>query len=157
MADQKSDPFETPDRAGVPTSTRAHVAGMESSNADEVWVLANMKHMMIRTVGRKSGKEHKVALPYWVDETGCAIVVASYAGADFHPAWFHNLADKTANPELFCRFQHEDFYAEAEILDGDDYTKTWDAMTIDRPFYRDYQALTERRIPLIRILKKRTA
>ena len=157
MADQTSEKFETPERSGIPDSTRAHVGQMEASNADEVWVLAAMAHMMVHTVGRKSGKLHKVALPYWFDEGGAPIVVASYAGADSHPAWFHNLADKTANPELFCRFQHEDFWAEADILDGDDYAKVWEALTTDRPFYRDYQNLTERRLPLIRFVKKRSA
>jgi len=157
MADQRSEKFKTPDRAGIPDTTRAHVAEMEASRADGVWVKAAMAHMLVRTLGRKSGKEHKVALPYWVDESGCAIVVASFAGADFHPAWFHNLADKSANPELFCRFQHEDFWADAVILEADDHAKVWEALTTDRPFYRDYQALTERRLPLVRLVKTRAA
>ena len=157
MADQKSDEFETPDRSGIPDITRAHVAEMESSSADDVWVRAGMAHMLVRTIGRKSGKEHKVALPYWLDEGGFPVVVASYAGAEVHPAWFHNLSDKKANPELFCRFQHGDFWAEAVILDGDEYARTWEALTADRPFYRDYQGLTTRRLPLVRFVKTRGA
>ncbi|MEE3331783.1 MAG: nitroreductase/quinone reductase family protein [Myxococcota bacterium] len=157
MAEQTSEEFETPDRSGIPDITRAHVSEMESSNADGVWVRAGMAHMLVRTIGRKSGKEHKVALPYWLDGDERPIVVASYAGADVHPAWFHNLADKTANPELFCRFQHEDFWAEVVILDGEEYASIWEALTRDRPFYCDYQKLTERRLPLVRFVKKRGA
>lgn len=157
MADQTSEEFETPDRAGIPDLTRAHVSEMDASNDDSVWVKAAMAHMLVRTVGRKSGKEHRVALPYWMDANGAPVVVASYAGADVHPAWFHNLADKTANPELFCRFQHEDFWADAEILDGEEYATIWEALTTDRPFYRDYQELTERRLPLVRFVKTRGA
>ena len=157
MADQTSEKFQTPDRSGIPDLTRAHVSEMEASNADDVWVKAAMAHMLVHTTGRKSGKLHKVALPYWVDEGGSPVVVASYAGADTHPAWFHNLADKKANPELFCRFQHEDFWADADILDGEEYETVWEALTTDRPFYRDYQGLTERRLPLIRFVAKRAA
>ncbi|MCA9511327.1 MAG: nitroreductase/quinone reductase family protein [Myxococcota bacterium] len=157
MSDQKSEEFETPDRAAIPGITRAHVAEMEASNDDAVWVRAGMAHMLVRTLGRKSGREHKVALPYWLDAQGRPVVVGSYAGAPQHPAWYLNLADRSANPEVFCRFQHEDFWARADVLDGDEYRAVWDALTTDRAYYRDYQKLTERRLPLVRFAKLRSA
>ena len=82
------------------------------------------------------------------------IVVASYAGAPGHPSWFLNLEDHEANPEVIIRIQEREYTSEPEILDGEKYQAVWDELVEDRPFYRDYQALTERRIPLIRLREK---
>lgn len=133
-----------------------HVAAMDTSDADEVWTAAGMKHLTLRTIGRKSGKEHRVALPYWRDPDGHRVVVASYSGAPRSPAWYFNLADRDANPEVHVKEQHDSYWAEAHVLDGDDYLATWDALTADRPFYKNYQVRTSRRIPLIRLVRLRS-
>ena len=59
--------FVEPPRDEIPGISRQHVAAMETSDADEIWVMAGMRHVLLRTIGRKSGNEHKVALPYWSD------------------------------------------------------------------------------------------
>jgi deazaflavin-dependent oxidoreductase (nitroreductase family) len=131
---------------------------MERSDDDEaVWIRAGMEHLILRTTGRRTGEERKVALPGWEDADGRVILVASYSGAPDHPAWYKNLVDRNANPELLCRTRTRSFWAQAEILDDDEYASVWEALTADRPFYRDYQALTERRIPLVRLLETRPA
>lgn len=154
---QKNEPFEEPAREQIPVRTREHVGAMEASDADEVWFVAGMHHLMLCTVGRRSGEQQKAALPYWFGPDGHPIVVASYAGSPKHPAWYLNLCDRRANPEVLVRMQHEAYWAQAQDLDGDDYRKTWDAMVLDRPFYVDYQSRTTRRLPLIRLLKQRPA
>ena len=91
MSHQKSEPFETPERSKIPGITQGHVAAMEASvdgEPEAVWQIYNMAHLLLRTVGRRSGAVRKVALPYWLDEDGHPIVVASYAGAPKHPAAF---------------------------------------------------------------------
>ena len=60
---QKSEPFEEPPREEIPGISRGHVEYMESSDAEEVWCIAGMHHVVLHTIGRKSGNEHKVALP----------------------------------------------------------------------------------------------
>ena len=156
---QKCEPFETPAREKIPAITQAHVAAMEASDGEpeEVWVMYNMSHLMLRTIGRRSGRVHKVALPYWLDGNGHPIVVGSYAGAEKHPAWYLNLVDREANPEVYVKTRREAFWAQAEILNGEDYESVWAQMIPDRPYYQDYQALTERRLPLVRVVKKRAA
>ena len=124
---------------------------MEQTDDDMVWVAAGMSHLLLTTVGRKSGNEHKTPLPYWLDENDDRIVVASMAGAPKSPAWFHNLSDKDANPTILVRERSNMFWSDAEVLDGDDYQRTWQALTDDRPFYLAYQEKTERRIPLVRL------
>ncbi len=150
--------WDTPSHEEIPVITKMHVQGMESTNDDAAWIVAGMHHVIIHTIGRKSGNEHKVALPVWKDSEGRRIVVASFAGHEQHPSWFLNLRDTTANPEVRVRSQHHDYWSKAEILDGgDEYEQTWSALTADRAWYNDYQARTERRIPLVRLPETRPA
>jgi len=154
-SDQKNQPFDEPPLSEIPGISRMHVAGMEATNDDMVWIGAGMHQLLLRTVGRKSGKEHKVALPYWVDDDGHRVVVASFAGHEKHPAWYLNLADRTANPKVQIRLQNrEPFWADAQILEGDDYDTTWAALTADRPYYSDYQSRTSRKLPVVRFIEQ---
>jgi len=150
--------WDTPSHDEIPKLSKMHVAAMEQSDDDMIWVQAGMHHVLLRVIGRRTGNEQKVALPFWRDADGNRIVVASYAGSAQHPAWFVNLEDRTANPEVLCRVQGSgQFWSKAEILDGDDYARTWEALTADRAWYNDYQAKTERRIPLVRLPETRPA
>lgn len=148
--DQRCEEFETPPIDQIPSITARHVAYLETTNDESAWVRAGMRHLLLRTKGRKSGKVHTVALPYWCDTDGTRVVAASYAGGPRHPAWFHNLADKNANPTVWIKDRGEESWVEAAVLEDDDYRSTWDRLIVDRPYYVDYQAKTERRIPLIR-------
>jgi deazaflavin-dependent oxidoreductase (nitroreductase family) len=148
---QEAEPYREPPRDKIPAISRSHVAAMEASDDDAVWVLAGMHHVVLRTVGRRSGNEHKVALPFWRDEQGERIVVASFAGAETHPSWYLNLSDRTANPDVHVRVQGGEYRCTPEILDGDEYDARWAQLCEDRPNYADYQTRTERRIPLVRL------
>ncbi len=152
---QGHEPFVEPSRDEIPAITRGHVAAMEASDDDAIWVLAGMHHVVLTTIGRKSANEHRVALPVWFDKDGHRIVVASFAGAPDHPSWYLNLADRDANPEVKARVQGGQFWADAQVLEGDDYTTTWTALTADRDYYNDYQTRTDRRIPLVRLVELR--
>jgi deazaflavin-dependent oxidoreductase (nitroreductase family) len=154
---QANDAFVEPSRDEIPGISKQHVAAMESSDADEIWVLAGMHHVVLRTIGRKSGNEHKVALPYWLDPEGNRVIVASFSGAPQHPSWYLNLTDREKNPEVLVRVQHGSFWADAQVLDGEDYDRTWAGLTADRAYYNDYQTRTDRRIPLVRLVEVRPA
>jgi len=153
--------WETPPPEEIVTHTAAHVGAMESildgPAVDEVWQQAGMHHVLLRTIGRKSGNEHKVALPTWRDAQDRRIVVASFAGADGHPAWYLNLADRDANPEVLVKHQGGAYWSVPDILEGDDYDQTWELLTADRAWYNDYQAKTDRRIPLVALPETRPA
>ena len=149
--------WETPTHDEIAELTRAHVQAMESMDVDEVWQQAGMHHVLLRTIGRKTGNEHKVALPYWTDPDGKRIVVASFAGSDRHPSWFANLADRTKNPEVLVKVQDGEFWSVPEILEGDEYDRTWAMLVADRAWYTDYQKRTERKIPLVRLPETRPA
>jgi deazaflavin-dependent oxidoreductase (nitroreductase family) len=154
---QGHDEFEEPTRTDIPRVTREQVLAMESSPAAEAWNGAGMPHCVLRTVGRRSGREHKVALPCWIDPQGHRVVCASFAGSPRHPAWYLNLADRRASPLVRVRTQHRAFWAAVRVLEGGEYDRIWAALTADRPFYADYQSRTPRRIPLVRLIEQRPA
>lgn len=147
--------WETPSLEEIPLITKAHVAGLEATDDDAAWFVAGMHHILITTVGRKSGASHKVALPFWRDPAGLRIVVASFAGAPQHPSWYLNLSDRTANPEVHCRVQTGTFWSVPDILEGDEHAQTWTLLTDDRAWYNAYQAKTDRTIPLVRFPETR--
>jgi deazaflavin-dependent oxidoreductase (nitroreductase family) len=157
VTSQRSSEFATPSRDEIVAISQKHVSMMETSDSDDVWVWVGMHHVLLHTIGRRSGIEHKVALPFWRDPDGHRIVVASFAGAAKDPSWFLNLADKTANPEVKVRVQGGLFWADAQILDGEDYDRTWSQLIVDRPHYTDYKAKTDRVIPLVRLRELRRA
>jgi deazaflavin-dependent oxidoreductase (nitroreductase family) len=148
--------WETPSWDVIPQITKQHVEALESSDDDGVWCLAGMHHILLTTIGRKSGTAHKVALPTWNDPDGHRIVVASFAGHEKHPAWFLNLRDRT-EPEILCRVQGKSYWSLPEILEGDERDRVWALLVEDRAWYTDYQAKTERAIPLVRFPETRPA
>jgi deazaflavin-dependent oxidoreductase (nitroreductase family) len=149
--------WETPPLDEIPKLSRAHVEAMEATDDPAVWDQAGMHHVLLRTIGRRSGQEHKVALPTWFDPEGRRVVVASFAGAAQHPAWYLNLSDRAANPEVRCRVQGGEYWCEPEILDGAEYERVWPLLVADRAWYADYQQRTDRRIPLVRLPETRPA
>ncbi len=85
--------WETPSHEEIVDLTKVHVEAMEITNDDMVGVRAGMHDVLLTTIGRKSGKAHKVALPTWQDQNGIRVIVASFAGAETNPSWFVNLRD----------------------------------------------------------------
>lgn len=154
---QQNENFVEPSRDEIPGISRGHVAAMEATDDDAAWVIAGMHHVVLRTIGRRSGNEHKVALPFWADPQGRPVVVGSFSGAPQHPSWYLNLSDRDANPEVLVRRQHSLYWSKPEILDGDEYAAVWAGLTADRPYYNDYQSRTERRLPLVRLDVSRPA
>ena len=82
---------------------------------------------------------------------GGRVVIGSFAGAVNDPAWVLNLRDRDANPGVKVRTQHGRYWSEHQILEGVERDDLWALMTVDRAFYADYQAKTERSIPMIRL------
>ncbi|HEV8065029.1 MAG TPA: nitroreductase/quinone reductase family protein [Acidimicrobiales bacterium] len=148
---QAATEFEEPPREQIPDISRAHVAILESGDGDKYWKAAGMSHLILRTVGRRTGNEHKVVLPFWRDTGGSRVVVGSFAGSPQHPSWYLNLTDRSKNAEVLVRVREGSYWAEPEILEGDEYDRVWAALTADRPFYVRYTERTSRVIPLVRL------
>jgi deazaflavin-dependent oxidoreductase (nitroreductase family) len=154
---QASTKFVEPPREQIPDISRAHVAALESGNAEAFWIAAGMRHLILRTIGRRSGNEHKVALPYWSESDGSRVVVGSFAGAPQHPAWYLNLTDREKNSEVRVQVQEGSYWADPQVLEGTEYERVWAALIVDRPFYVGYTTRTSRQIPLVRLRELRPA
>jgi len=149
--------FQTPSLEDIPVISRADVERLEATADPGAWTRNGMDYVVLRTLGRRTGKETKVALPVWYDADDHRIVVASFAGAPRHPDWYLNLADRERNPEVLCKVAGRAYWSAQEILTGDDYRTVWDQLTADRAWYLDYQARTDRQIPLVRLPETRPA
>ena len=148
---QKVEQFwDTPTHDQIVEISHAHVEALEASNDDNVWQQVGMHHIILTTIGRRSGKEHKCALPIWCDLDGHRVVVGSFAGADKEPDWLANLRDKGSNGEVKIRTQIGEYTSIPEILEGEERDLIWNQLCEDRAWYNDYQDRTERIIPLIR-------
>jgi deazaflavin-dependent oxidoreductase (nitroreductase family) len=144
-----------PPRWLIPRITRIQVWLYERTSGRVGAQVAGMHHLLLRTLGRRSGRPSTVCLPYWCDVEGRRIVVASYGGAPRHPAWYHNLADRSANPEILVRDRDQRAWCVAEVPKGEERDALWEQLVADRPFYLEYQASTERIIPLVRLVEVR--
>ena len=154
MSDQRAElPFSPPAWL-IPWITRAQVFVYEKSGGRVGSIAAGMPHLLLHTVGRRSGRASTVCLPYWRDAAGHRIVVGSNGGGPRHPAWFHNLSDRLANPSVVVRDRDRVFRARADVLGGDERETVWSALARDRPFYAHYQEQTSRRIPLVRLVEE---
>jgi deazaflavin-dependent oxidoreductase (nitroreductase family) len=143
--------WQTPSFEDIAKLSRGHVAALQHSSDLAVWQPQGMHHVLLRTVGRRTGAEHFVALPIWRDRDGHPIVVASNAGAPQHPSWYLNLSDSTANPQVLCKLRTHEYWSQAQVLEGDDREQVWGMLTADRAWYADYQRATDRQIPLVRL------
>jgi deazaflavin-dependent oxidoreductase (nitroreductase family) len=101
--------------------------------------------LLLTTKGRRSGKSLLLPLIYG-EADGAYVLVASKGGAPTHPAWYLNLS---ANPDVDVQVKADRFHARARTATGDERTRLWDMMVGLYAPYTDYQARTEREIPVV--------
>jgi deazaflavin-dependent oxidoreductase (nitroreductase family) len=104
------------------------------------------KHLLLITVGRKSGEPRPVALTY-LEDGGRWIVVASNAGDDRDPTWWLNLAAQPRAEVMIGGRTAPIVAREVQDPERDTlYQRFID--DIDRS-YGEYQTRTSRRIPVV--------
>ena len=102
--------------------------------------------LLLTTVGRKSGEERTTPLIHRRDGDRY-VIVASKGGAADHPAWFKNLAEHPGRIEI--QVKADRFAVDASVADGSERERLWKMMTEVWPDYDEYQAGTEREIPVV--------
>ncbi len=101
--------------------------------------------LLLTTRGRRSGLLRRTALIYGRDWES-PVVVASQGGADEHPAWYLNLQ---ADPRVHVQVGPREFDARARTATPEERARLWAEMTRIWPAYDDYQARTQRQIPVV--------
>lgn len=101
--------------------------------------------LILTTTGRKTGQERKLPLIYQ-EHNGSYVIVASKGGDPQHPGWYLNLQ---ANPEVKVQVKADQFTATARTATADERAQLWSKMTKVWPAYDEYQAKTDREIPVV--------
>lgn len=101
--------------------------------------------IIVTTRGHRSGKVRKTPLMR-VEHDGEYALIASKGGAPEHPEWYFNLrADPTA---VMIQDGPEPFDAVVREVEGDERAEWWERAVDAFPPYAEYEAKTDRRIPV---------
>jgi deazaflavin-dependent oxidoreductase (nitroreductase family) len=150
MLDQTAKPF-------TPTQERIMDAVMKPMSQLNTWLyrlsggrvwgrwLRGAPILLLTTIGRKSGEPRVAPLLYLRDGEN-VVIVASKGGMSKHPLWYWNLE---ANPEVEIEIGRERTKMLARRASDPEKAALWPSLIEMYRDYDDYQARTERNIPVI--------
>jgi deazaflavin-dependent oxidoreductase (nitroreductase family) len=102
--------------------------------------------LMLRTTGRRTGEPRVSALLY-VRDGDEYVVVASAGGRDSHPGWYFNV---TAGASSQIQIGRERTTVIGSVATGERRKRLWaEADRVNKGGYTQYQARTEREIPVV--------
>jgi F420H(2)-dependent quinone reductase len=107
--------------------------------------MAGNSVLLLNSIGRKSGKLHTIPINYFRDGDNY-LVVGSNWGKDNHPGWFFNLKSR---PDTTIQIGNRVIQVHSYEVDGDEYERLWKFVTAQNNFYVNYQAHTNRNIPIV--------
>ena len=134
----------------VPSSSqwvRDQVAEFEASDGQRANTLPDRPEwpiVVITSVGHRSGKLRKNPVMR-VEHDGAYAAIASKGGHPEHPEWFHNFI---AHPEVDLQDGAEKHTYRARLVEGKERAVWWERSVAVFPRYDEYQASTEREIPV---------
>jgi deazaflavin-dependent oxidoreductase (nitroreductase family) len=129
----------------MPLMGEEHVRAYRATAGREGHEWMGTHALLLTTTGRQSGERRTAPLMYAQDDDRY-VVVASRGGAPRHPAWYLNLE---ADPHVEVQVGERVLHARARTASGDERARLWSVMTREWPAYDDYQAKTEREIPVV--------
>ena len=107
--------------------------------------MAGMDVLILTTRGRRSGRWRSTCLTYF-NAGDARVVVGSFLGEPRHPAWVHNLRAQ-AEAEVQCGADRCPVVAREAA--GAERDALWAQLVAIQPDYTQYEANTERVIPLV--------
>ncbi len=150
MLDETAKPF-------TPTQERIMDAVMKPMSQLNTWLyrlsggrvwgrwLRGAPILLLTTIGRKSG-EPRVAPLLYLRDGEKVLIVASKGGMSKHPLWYWNLE---ANPDVEIEIGRERTKMLARRASDPEKAALWPRLIEMYRDYDDYQARTERNIPVI--------
>jgi deazaflavin-dependent oxidoreductase (nitroreductase family) len=106
--------------------------------------------LLLSTTGRRSGEIRTTPLIHRVDGERW-VVVASKGGAPANPGWYENLL---ANPDATIEVLGEEIPVRASSAEGEERARLWSLMCEVWPAYDEYQARTDREIPVVVLTRR---
>jgi deazaflavin-dependent oxidoreductase (nitroreductase family) len=105
--------------------------------------------LLLYTTGRGSGQIRRTPLRFFEVEDDL-VIVASARGAATDPDWYLNLL---SDPKVWVRRNADLYEATAIPIDGPERDRLWETVVLAKsPQFADYQAKTERILPLVRLI-----
>ncbi|MFD3473197.1 nitroreductase family deazaflavin-dependent oxidoreductase [Streptomyces sp. NPDC058695] len=101
--------------------------------------------LLLTTVGRKSGDPVRTPLIYG-EADGAYLIVASKGGDPAHPLWYRNLQE---HPEVRIQVGPTILQGTARTATAEERAAYWPLMVKHWPAYDEYQAKTDREIPIV--------
>jgi deazaflavin-dependent oxidoreductase (nitroreductase family) len=100
--------------------------------------------LLLNSTGAKSGETRTSPVVHTRDGDRY-IIIASKAGADTNPSWYHNLM---ANPTATIEVGAETIPVVATVAEGEERTRLYDAQAALMPNFAEYAEKTTRQIPV---------
>lgn len=124
-----------------------HIQRYLASNGEDGHIWNGVPTLLLTTTGRRSGEPRTTPLIYGMSgDPSFYIVVASRGGARHHPSWYLNLV---GTPQVRLQVGAELLDATARTASAAEKPALWDLMAEIWPAYNEYQAKTERVIPVV--------
>ncbi|MFF1443687.1 nitroreductase/quinone reductase family protein [Streptomyces sp. NPDC058295] len=106
--------------------------------------------VVLTTMGRKTGRPHVNPAIYYKDGDRY-LVFASNAGRATNPDWYHNLLE---SPQVTMEIGTQEgavrpFATRAQVLEGEERDRYWEAQCSIDATFRDYEAKAGRTIPVV--------
>ena len=96
--------------------------------------------LYLHTVGAKSGQPRSSTVARLTDDRPGVLVVASYGGAQHHPAWYHNLV---AHPDRVS----VEYGGRTHRV-----SVAWKHIVAQSPQFGGYESKTDRELPVLRLV-----
>ncbi len=106
--------------------------------------------LLVTVIGAKSGKPRTIPLAYF-NFDGRIVIIASMAGSPRHPTWYINLRK---NPDVTVEIGADSYAATAVEVGGAERDALFARVCEKTPVFASYQAKTERKIPVVELVRK---
>lgn len=116
-----------------------------ATDGEEGYWVGESEHLILTTIGRRSGEPRRTPLIFGTDGDRY-LIVASLGGYDIAPHWYKNLV---ATAEVTVQVKADRFQAIATTATPSERPRLWAHMVELYPRYADYQANTMREIPVV--------
>lgn len=104
--------------------------------------------VLVHNIGAKSGQVRINPVANIRQPDGSRLIAASAAGADKHPAWYHNLL---AHPGVLIETPDGEEQVDVTELKGRERDEAWDQFKAMSDGFRSYEQKTDRIIPVLKL------
>jgi deazaflavin-dependent oxidoreductase (nitroreductase family) len=134
-------------RPGAGAATRLHARILRASRGKFAGRILGVQSdvLVLRTVGRRSGKPRDAPMFCLEHDDGYA-VVASNGAAKHTPAWWHNLQD---HPDAEALVRGEEHPVRARAATDEEISELWPRFVKLYSGYEHYKSIATRELPVV--------